>query len=233
MDDLLWARRWKRVLTYLKAGLLVTAIGAVGCAGYAAYEASFAIRDSRTVMGEAIALTVSANARFESVQGDLHGTSQNVNAILLQAGLAADQARLASRDQREYARRFDAKLSAIADSADVAIRSASADIHQSTLDVHEVLKDMPATVTGINDMVTTSNRMLSDPNIGGSFNAIRLTAERSMSAMSHIDAIASNVEKMSDDAQGSFHKTMHPTRWQVARGSMLTGLKLLVSAKPW
>lgn len=47
-------------------------------------------------------LIVDADAAVRAEQKDLHGTSQNVNAILIQAGLAADQARLAALEQRQY-----------------------------------------------------------------------------------------------------------------------------------
>lgn len=47
-------------------------------------------------------LLTSANTTLQTVQTDLHGTSQNLNAALIQIGLVSDETRRASMEQRVY-----------------------------------------------------------------------------------------------------------------------------------
>lgn len=233
MDDLLWARRWKRVLTYLKAGALAAVIVLMAAAIDTLHEMQKLEADVRAQLAQAPAVVASLNARLDHLQGKVDGSLQNVNAILLQAGLAADQARLASRDQREYARKFDAKLDETLAGVNKAVVSVTGDLHSTTEDVHATLVTLPELVRTLNESVQSIDKRVNDPVVSRTLEGLAGAAEQTAKTMAHVDAVTANVEKMSDDAQESFHKTMHPSRWQVARGSMLTGLKLLVSAKPW
>lgn len=95
-----------------------------------AKAATAAVNASAGVMTQAAAVSKNLNRRITD-------TSENLNAILLQAGLAADQLQEASREQKKY---FE-HISADTDSTLKALNLGANSLNTNMEDVHKLLGD--------------------------------------------------------------------------------------------
>lgn len=229
MDELLWARRWRRVMTYLKAGALASIIAVCVSLVWLLYDA----RNAASVVDRKTdAVAASLDARAQHLQDKLDGTFQNANAILLQAGLAADQARLASQDQREFAKQLDQKLLALADRADMSLTQVTGDLHQTSHDLHETLVTLPPLTRSLTATVDSANALLADPNIPRTLKGLADTTDQTAATMREVTKTSANVAKMSQDVEEALYGRLHPKKRTIVLNTVWTLVKLGVSAAP-
>jgi hypothetical protein len=146
---------------------------------------------------------------------DLHGTAQNVNAVLLQAGLTADEARRAATEQRTYWRQTAQQTDHLITEADKNLNQAifpatAALIKESDAWLQETANDAQTLTVAANtgfDSITHDadalHERLADPQISellGRFNVLAL----------HLDNISDNAEAMSGDMRLAVHRMAAP-----------------------
>jgi signal transduction histidine kinase len=138
------------------------------------------------------------------MKADVHGMVQNANAILLQAGLAADEARRASEEQRAFANVFDKELLAGAQNTNAAIldirglvASVQGDLRTNSNDLHDVsgatvaaLNELPPLLRSAQGTTDSANRLISDQDI-------QRTIKNLADSSQHIAGTTDNVEQMS------------------------------------
>ena len=165
-----------------------------------------------------------ADAAVQESQKRLADTSQNLNAALLQVGLATDEARRASMEQRQYWNRISRETIGLISDARATVRQTgsdidgvAADVHGFAGDLHGVAGDLHevagATLNSLNGLaplldqgnrtLVTANTLLADPDITKSLKSLADSSQ-------NVAATTANVEKMSEDVQKRIHQMTQP-----------------------
>lgn len=164
------------MMNALKAGLLLAASFALVCLGIFALQASQAVRsvagNSSRVSEHADALIASLNATFDDPRQGIKPTLQNVNAILLQAGLATGEVQGAAREQRAYWNTIGSNSSNLIADLDKAAKQADRTVDTVNLAVNAItnatvstLDSVPPTLVRANQGLEAATRTLNDTNL--------------------------------------------------------------------
>jgi len=157
------------------------------------------------------------DAAVREAQKRVADTSQNLNAALLQVGLATDEARRASVEQRQYWNRISRETIGLISDARGTVRQTGSDINGVARDLHDVAGDLHsvagATMSSLNGLgplmdqgtgaLGAAKTLLADPDIT---KALKNLADSSQS----VAATTANVEKMSEDVQKRVHQMTQP-----------------------
>ncbi len=159
---------------------------------------------------------------------ELRATNQNVNAILLQTGLAADQARLAAAEQRQY-------WNATAKQTDLTVRAVRQLIDRTDRQLNDsLLPGVESNSTQVSAAAEVSlealahsadvlTKQLNDPHVA--------------SLAAHLDGSAQNVEETtahlsaaSADIEVKVHQMTRPASFALRVGKTLIGIGAQVGA---
>lgn len=194
----------------------MSGILALGCCCLFIWELRNAVRETQVVVRD-------ADAAVKESQRRITDTAQNLNAALIQVGLATDEARRASMEQRQYwnqisketiglitdARATMRKTETSIDGVSTEVHSVAGDIHGFASDLHGVagaavtsLESVPPVLEQGSRTLESANALLTGPELTGS---VKDLAEASR----HLDGTVANVEMMSADIQQRLHKTLN------------------------
>ena len=199
--------------------LLLRAAGVfcVVCCGLFLWQLRNAARELQNTARDADAVVKETQRRVED-------TSQNLNAALIQVGLATDEARRASVEQRQYWNRISRETIGLISDARTTVRQTGSDIdgvaadvhgfagdlHGTAGDVHEVAGAAVASLKGLaplleqgNRALGTANTLLADPDITRSIKGL-------VDSSQNVAATTANVEKISEDVQKRVHQLTQP-----------------------
>jgi hypothetical protein len=166
--------------------------------------------EARQVLAETHALVVDTRKKVDD-------TSSNLNAILIQAGLAADQARLASIEQREYLKLLNTNLDKTFAHANMVLIQAQTTLAQVGDTTQKVGEDVhgtsEATIVALKELVPllaqaratleSAQKRVDDP-------AITSTLQQVDATMKAVTGTLQNVEKMSVNVEKRVQQLMKP-----------------------
>jgi uncharacterized membrane protein YdfJ with MMPL/SSD domain len=178
-------------------------IFALVCAGFfflalrhTSQEIDLTAQDTRKLVAEA--------------QVRLKDTSQNLNAILLQTGLAADEARRASVEQRQYLDTIAKKTidvltqtqSTIAQLGDTT-QKVGGDVHTMSEATVTAVDSLPSLLEQANKTLQATEKVIADPNIPRTFENVNKVSES-------LAVTADNVAKTSDHIEKKVAQLVKP-----------------------
>lgn len=154
---------------------------------------------------------------------DLHGTSQNLNAVLIQAGLTSDEVRRAATEQRTYWAKNSVETHRLLSDLDSAAKHADAVISTNgwllagnqvrvgkTLDqAKNLTEDLDRTVNHVN-----SDLYQQDTQITALVENLTKTA-------GHVEAASGSLQSASKDISDRVHDLTRPAKWYMSVGSMV------------
>lgn len=178
-------------------------------------------------------VTVDADAAVLDIQGQVTGVRQNLNAVLIQLGLTADEARRASIEQRTYWKQIGAE-------SVIAVRHADGLIVAATDTINRTGDDLHGVTTGVQFDLQTLDKVLLD------LEAVAANADRNLAnnpdlpralksaadGMEQINRTTANLEQTSADVRDRVHALTHPKpqKWFIAVGEKLLDLAYKVKA---
>lgn len=163
---------------------------------------------------------------LSKLSSDLHGTSQNLNAVLIQAGLTADEARRAAMEQRRYWAKNSAEthevlvklketvadVDQIARDVDVQVESNGQTLQSSLDQIGRVANDTDQLVSKLDSSLT-----LAQPQFQTTLDNLALTSQ-------HISAASDSVQLASKDIQVKVHQLTRPAKWWMSVGEKVLSL---------
>lgn len=212
------------LLPILTGVVRLAAIFLLVCAGLFFLELR---QTTKEVKAETVAvqkLTADADAAVLDVQSRLKDISQNVNAALIQVGLATDETRLASIEQREYWGKVSKETILAVKDARALIQASTAGVNQTSQDLHGVV------TTAQLDLVTLDSTLQSldsavrdaDRNFASNPDAAR--------ALKSLADSAEEINRTTADVRDRVHALTHPKpqRWfmSLAKGLLDFGYKM-------
>jgi hypothetical protein len=197
--------------------LRVAGVFCVACCGLFFWQLRNTAREVQNTVREIQHTVRDADMAVRDTQKRVADTSQNLNAALLQVGLATDEARRASVEQRQYWNRISRETIGLIADARTTVRQTGNDIDGVARDLHDAAGDLHsvagASVDALNGVgplmdqgtrtLGAANALLADPEITKS---LKNLAESSQS----MAATTVNVEKMSEDLQKRMHQMTQP-----------------------
>lgn len=180
------------------------------------------------LLDHADAAVIEAKTATGQASNDLHGSVQNLNAILLQAGLATDEARRAATEQRKYwnltAEQTDKTVRAFRQLVDRTDRQLNDTLLPNLSDQFEATSaTAQASLSAVTQSADALTARLNDPNI--------------TSLALHLDQTAANVEiatghlaNASADVEKKVHQLTKPASFAVRVGKALLGVAAQVGA---
>ncbi len=161
------------------------------------------------------------DAAIKDVQRRLDDTSQNLNAALIQAGLATDEARRASVEQRQYWSRISQETIALIGDADRTVNGLNEtqagvgrDFHGTSQEAEAALKEVAPLLRELQGTAARANSLVGDPNIGRSIQSFASSAE-------NLDRTMVSVAGVAHDVQARVHDLTKPRKWVVTVGEKL------------
>lgn len=151
------------------------------------------------VVRDADALVKEANTRMV-------GTSQNLNALLIQAGLAMDNVRRASESQKAVS----TKTLALLDSANALLLHTQKNTDEITLHTVQAMDGVKPVLAQLTLTLQDVNKLVSDQNIPLILGNLNDTSKQAVLTMQHTDETMSHVDAMTGEAQGWLHKELKP-----------------------
>jgi hypothetical protein len=146
---------------------------------------------ARNTLRQADALMSDATTRLDD-------TSRNANAILIQAGLAADQARLVSIEQRRQLSAISKRALVLLDHADNLLVTATGTVDKLGVDTDASLKEIPQVMRDLDASIKTFNETAADPNIKKTLANVASTTQHTSETMAHVEKAADGVQKRVD-----------------------------------
>jgi ABC-type transporter Mla subunit MlaD len=148
----------------------------------------------------------------------LKPTLQNVNAILLQVGNAADETQAAAREQREALKVLNVKMNAVLDQVNTDLKTFD-EVQRST---KAALDKLPALLDETTKTVASTNKLISDPAIPatlGNVNKVTndvagVTDQMNKSTVPSINKSLDHVEKILADGEHKAHQLAYPSKRQ-------------------
>ena len=178
---------------------------------------------------------------LSKLSDDLHGTSQNLNALLIQAGLTADQARLAAQEQRAYWAKNSLETHKLLTHADEMVKHLDQISVIVGMDLHEQvsrngagltanLVDLQTGIRNISNAADDLDRTVlhlnssmyqADPFVTATLTNLNVTS-------ANISSTSENVAATSKDIRDKVHQLTRPAKWYMAVGGMVleTGAKI-------
>jgi uncharacterized protein YoxC len=186
----------KNILTVaLKAG----EVSALIAVSLFLFQLRSTVQHADAVLDQVKATTVELQARAD-------GTSQNLNAILIQAGLAADQARLASIEERQYLRAISKETFQVLASAKETVDTLSGTLKSTGQDLHSVSISLVATTGHLNDLLDqgnttlrTANGVIGDPAVPQTLQNLQKASLETARATASLAGAASDIQKKVHD----------------------------------
>jgi len=161
------------------------------------------------------------DAAIRDVQRRLDDTSQNLNAALIQAGLATDEARRASVEQRQYWSRISQETIALIGDADRTINGLNEtqagvgrDLHGTSQAAEAALQEVAPLLRELQKTTARANVLAGDPNIERSIQSFANSAE-------NLDRTMVSVAGVAHDVQTRIHDMTKPKKWVVTVGEKL------------
>jgi len=189
-------------------------------------RAQLGVTAARVELSNSLAAVVKHN------QEKVDGTLQNVNAILLQTGLAADQARRVSQEQHDFLLRLDKQVLAAVPVAQGQIVRVSDDLHGVVQSLQTSLAPVPALLTSLRETVDKTGKLADNPDIPRALTALADATENANKTLAHVDGVATHLEAMSADADKSLHHTLNPTKKSLIFGAAWSIVKVAAGLAP-
>lgn len=195
------------MIQYCKVAFLLAAAFAMVCVGI------FALRmrsDERTLTGQASDTLKRTNALISHTDAILNDprqgikpTLQNVNAILLQVGLATDQLRLASMDWSGAQKNIEAATVKTLRDADTTINKLNMSVDTLTISASNAIDEIPPTLTNVNLSLVAGTKLMND-------SSLILESPTVAATQANVEAISKNAKDVSD-----YYRNMllAPKRW--------------------
>ena len=151
-------------------------------------------------------------------QAEIHGSIQNTNAVLIQLGLASDEWRQASIEQRT-------QLLKTSKETTLAVHDLRTMIAHYDADAVKLGEQLDAVGPGLKEATRAlkgAADVLNDPAIPASLKNVEAISRSTTKSSEHIEHILGKGTEIADDAQGKFHAMTHPTKKQLILGFLKT-----------
>jgi ABC-type transporter Mla subunit MlaD len=155
---------------------------------------------------EARAMITETRALVADARSKVDDTSSNLNAILIQAGLAADQARQASVEQRDYLKQLNGNLdrtfshvNELLAQAQDTTQTVGGDVHQISQATVTALNGLPPVLDQANKTLAASEKVISDPNIPATVAEVNKSMVAVTGTMQNVEKTTAHVEKKVDE----------------------------------
>lgn len=184
----------------LKLSLLSLGLVVFGLIGYDAYHINKTLLSTLQSVNTTI---LNANTQITYI-------SQNTNAILIQAGLAVNEARLTSSSERLYLQTMSKETIKTISDTDLAIvnlQKTEADIDTSLVSTSNQLSSVVADTKPLlqagTKTLTSANKLLADP-------ALAATLNNTNNATKSLAEVSANVSATTKDIQNKVHDMTKP-----------------------
>ena len=193
-----------RLLFYLAGIFALTALG------FLALAVKDTAKELQTTVKDADRAAQQIAELAPEVKRRVTDTAQNLNAVLIQVGLTADEGRRASAEQRAYWAKISAETVTLLADADKILKSADTNQQRAFDDLHGISGETQSTIQAIRPIfeelrgtIQLANRQIDNPDYARAAKALADSAE-------HINGIADNGEKISAIAEKKFQQMTKP-----------------------
>lgn len=129
-------------------------------------------------------------------------TSSNLNAILIQAGLAADEARQASIEQHAYLAQMNKNLDQTFSEINLTIaqvrdttQKVGGDVHETSQATVNALNGLPPLLNQADKTLQATEKVITDPHIPATLNQIDQTMTAVTGTMQNVEKTTGHIEK--------------------------------------
>jgi ABC-type transporter Mla subunit MlaD len=157
------------------------------------------LRDSSALVKQSTALVTEANTRMV-------GTSQNLNAVLIQVGLVADNVRRASESQHAVS----TKTLAMLDNVNTLLKRTQDNADTITLHTVQTMDDFKPVLDQLAITTKEVNALVANDNIPQTLSNLNETSKQAAATMTQATATMGHVDAMTDEAQGWLHQELKP-----------------------
>lgn len=163
-------------------------------------------------------------ADIQQASEELHGTSQNLNAFLIQAGLTADEARRAAIEQRAYWRRNSAETHEVLINANKLLVNLD---KVAVVDGMELYDVIGKTGEGLNQNLTSLNHsILTIGNAADDLDRVLLHSDQMLyqsgdqvqQTMQNVSDATKSLANASKDVEVKVHQLTRPAKWWMSVG---------------
>jgi len=222
-----------RFLQTCKAVLMLSATVALLGIGYAGYQAGEA---EKSVKADTHTIATDTDDAVKELKKRVVDTSQNLNALLIQLGLASYEAQAASREQRAYWNKIGKESVTLIADLDATVKGLNETQAGIGKDEHEVvaklelaLVELPPLIRNLQTVTQTVNNQAANPDIKRAIAGLADTSEQTAKTMVQVEGTAANVKGMSDDVRKSVSNSLHPSKMHIFIGWLVTGAKIVAA----
>jgi ABC-type transporter Mla subunit MlaD len=151
-------------------------------------------------------LVKTSNGFVVESQTRMVGTSQNLNAILIQVGLATDNVRRASETQSQVSK----KTLALLDNANDLLAHTQANTDEITLHTVQTMDAVRPVFESVGATTVAANKLLSDPNIPLILQNLNDTSKETTATMQQVTGTMANVNTTTKHIEGWVDKELKP-----------------------
>lgn len=176
---------------------------------------------------QATSSLVQTQQDLQKVSDEIHGTSQNLNAVLIQLGLTADQARLASMEQRAYWRKNSLETHQVLASVKRTVDDADLGLQVLVVAADKQLngtgEKLQSSLLHLGNVADDMDRLMlhTDQTLYQAGPSVQATLDNVQKTSASLAAASDSIAGASKDIEVKVHQLTRPAKWWMTVGGAI------------